>query len=51
MFYLTSRGIPRRQAERMLVLGFFAEVTNAIHLPGVTDVVLAEVTREIGTEA
>jgi Fe-S cluster assembly protein SufD len=50
LFYLTSRGIPRQEAERLLVLGFFAEVTDAIHLPGVTEVVLAEVTREIGAE-
>jgi len=47
MFYLESRGIPREEAARLLVFGFFAEVTDRIDLPGVTDVVLAEVEREI----
>ncbi len=47
MFYLESRGIPRDEAARLLVFGFFAEVTDRIDLPGVTDVVLEEVEREI----
>jgi Fe-S cluster assembly protein SufD len=47
MFYLESRGIPREEAARLLVFGFFAEVTDRIDLPGITEVVLAEVEREI----
>ena len=47
MFYLESRGIPRPEAARLLVFGFFGEVTDRIQLPGVTEVVLAEVEREI----
>ena len=47
MFYLESRGIPREEAARLLVFGFFAEVTDRIDLPGVTDVVLGEVERQI----
>ena len=47
MFYLESRGIPREEAARLLVFGFFAEVTDMIDLPGVTDIVLEEVEREI----
>ena len=47
MFYLESRGIPREEAARLLVFGFFAEVTDRIDLPGVTEVVLQEVEREI----
>ena len=47
MFYLESRGIPREEAARLLVFGFFAEVTDRINLPGVTEVVLGEVEREI----
>ena len=47
MFYLESRGIPRDQAARLLVFAFFAEVTDRIDLPGVTDVVLEEIEREI----
>jgi len=47
LFYLESRGIPREEAARLLVFGFFAEVTDRIDLPGVTQTVLAEVEREI----
>jgi Fe-S cluster assembly protein SufD len=47
LFYLTSRGIPRDEAVRMLVFGFFAEVTDRIDLPGVTDSLLAEIEEEI----
>ena len=47
MFSLESRGIPREEAARLLVFGFFAEVTDRIDLPGITEVVLAEVEREI----
>lgn len=47
LFYLTSRGIPRAEAVRMLVFGFFAEVTDRIDLPGVTDTLLAEIEQEI----
>jgi Fe-S cluster assembly protein SufD len=47
LFYLESRGIPREEAARLLVFGFFAEVTDRIDLPGVTEVVLGEVEREI----
>lgn len=47
LFYLTSRGIPRDEAMRLLVFGFFAEVTDRVDLPGVSEVVLGEVEREI----
>lgn len=47
LFYLTSRGIPRSEAVRMLVFGFFAEVTDRIDLPGVSDTLLAEIEHEI----
>ncbi|MPZ72960.1 MAG: Fe-S cluster assembly protein SufD [Nitriliruptorales bacterium] len=47
MFYLESRGIPREEAARLLVFGFFAEVTDRIDLPGITEIVLSEVEREI----
>ncbi|HSK90137.1 MAG TPA: SufD family Fe-S cluster assembly protein [Euzebyales bacterium] len=47
LFYLTSRGIPRSEAVRMLVFGFFAEVTDRIDLPGVTDTLLSEIEYEI----
>ncbi|HVM13347.1 MAG TPA: Fe-S cluster assembly protein SufD [Egibacteraceae bacterium] len=47
LFYLVSRGIPRQEAVRMLVFGFFGEVTDRIELPAVTETVLAEIEREI----
>jgi Fe-S cluster assembly protein SufD len=47
LFYLESRGISREEAARLLVFGFFAEVTDRINLPGVTETVLAEVERAI----
>ncbi len=47
LFYLTSRGIPRPEAVRMLVFGFFAEVTDRIDLPAVTDTLLAEIEQEV----
>jgi Fe-S cluster assembly protein SufD len=47
LFYLTSRGIPRPEAVRMLVFGFFAEVTDRIDLPGVTETLLAEIEHEV----
>jgi len=37
LFYLMSRGIPRRQAERLVVDGFFASVLDRIPLPEIRD--------------
>lgn len=51
LFYLLSRGVPRREALRMLVFGFFSEVTDRIDLPGVTEAVLDEVAESIDEEA
>ena len=47
LFYLTSRGIPRSEAVRMLVFGFFAEVTDRVKLPGVSETLLSEIESEI----
>ncbi|MBW3606270.1 MAG: Fe-S cluster assembly protein SufD [Actinobacteria bacterium] len=47
LFYLESRGIPREEAARLLVFGFFAEVLRRVDLPGVTDTVMAEIEQEI----
>lgn len=49
LFYLMSRGIPWAEAVRMLVFGFFAEVTDRIELPGVSETILAEIAAEIGS--
>jgi Fe-S cluster assembly protein SufD len=37
LFYLQSRGIPRSEAERLIVFGFFAEVLDRIDLPEVRE--------------
>jgi Fe-S cluster assembly protein SufD len=37
LFYLMSRGIPRREAEKLVVYGFFGEVTSRIPLPGLKE--------------
>src|SRR5215211_2340418 len=34
LFYIMSRGIPRREAEKLVVFGFFGEVTSRIPLKG-----------------
>lgn len=47
LFYLESRGIPRQEAMRLLVFGFFAEVTDRIDLPGVTATVLQRIESSI----
>lgn len=51
LFYLQARGIPRGEALKMLVYGFFREVTDRIELPGVTDTVLAELATSIDSNA
>jgi len=40
IFYLESRGIPRDQAERLIVDGFFEEVAHKIEIPAVHDLVV-----------
>jgi Fe-S cluster assembly protein SufD len=37
LFYLMSRGIPRREAEKLVVYGFFGEVTSRIPLQGLKE--------------
>ena len=37
MFYLMSRGLPRRAAERLVIFGFFGEVLERLPLPGVVE--------------
>jgi Fe-S cluster assembly protein SufD len=34
---LMSRGIPRRESEKLVVFGFFGEVTSRIPLKGLKD--------------
>ena len=37
LFYLMSRGIPRREAEKVVVFGFFGEVTSRVPLWGLKE--------------
>jgi Fe-S cluster assembly protein SufD len=37
LFYLQTRGIPRHEAERLIVFGFFREVLDRIELPEVRE--------------
>ncbi|MFM8944477.1 MAG: SufD family Fe-S cluster assembly protein, partial [Actinomycetota bacterium] len=47
LFYLMSRGIPRREAERLIVFGFFNEVLERITLEEVRSIVGAAIEREL----
>jgi Fe-S cluster assembly protein SufD len=37
LFYLQSRGLNQRQAERLVIFGFFGEVLDRLPLPGVVE--------------
>lgn len=47
LFYLEARGIPRAQALRLIVMGFFREVLERFDVPGIEDRALAHIEREI----
>jgi len=49
LFYLMSRGLTRRQAQRLLVLGFFEEVLGRIPMTGVRGRVLEAIEEKSGT--
>src|SRR5918911_418681 len=48
LFYLMSRGIPRKEAEKLVVFGFFGEVTSRIPLKGLKDKLDRAVEGKIG---
>ena len=48
LFYIMSRGIPRREAERLVVFGFFGEVLDRLPLPGVVRELRAAIEKRIG---
>jgi SUF system FeS cluster assembly, SufBD len=41
LFYLQSRGLPRHEAERLIVRGFFQEILDRIELEPVREAVTA----------
>jgi Fe-S cluster assembly protein SufD len=47
LFYLQSRGIPRDEATRLIVRGFFAEVLDRIDIPEVRDGVETAIEAEL----
>ena len=47
IFYLQSRGIPRDEATRLIVRGFFAEVLDRIDIPEIRDGVEAAIEDEL----
>jgi Fe-S cluster assembly protein SufD len=48
LFYLQSRGIPEKQARRLVVRGFFADVLNRIGLPDLERQLLAAIEARLG---
>jgi Fe-S cluster assembly protein SufD len=51
LFYLRSRGLPRADAERLLVLGFFDEVLERIPFEGTRERIRAAIEEKIGLPA
>ena len=49
LFYLMSRGIPREEALRLLVLGFFSEVIDRIPVQDVRDGLLRHIEQQIAS--
>jgi Fe-S cluster assembly protein SufD len=51
IFYLTSRGIPRDEAERLIVSGFFQEVLDRVALEDVRTGAEQAIQDELGRSA
>jgi Fe-S cluster assembly protein SufD len=47
LFYIMSRGIPRSEAERLVVFGFFGEVLGRLPMPGVVEELRAAIAERI----
>ncbi|MGH2636222.1 MAG: Fe-S cluster assembly protein SufD [Actinomycetota bacterium] len=47
LFYLMSRGIPRAEAERLIVFGFFNEVLDRVEIPEIRDGLVAAIEGEL----
>lgn len=48
LFYIMARGVPRSQAERLVVFGFFGEVLERLPMPGVVEELRAAIAAKIG---
>jgi Fe-S cluster assembly protein SufD len=51
MFYIQSRGIPAKEAERLVVFGFFHEVLDRVTIPEVRESVEAAIEAELEGDA
>ncbi|WP_273844267.1 Fe-S cluster assembly protein SufD [Rubrobacter calidifluminis] len=51
LFYMMSRGVPRVEAEKLVVFGFFGEVTSRIPLEGVREKLDRVIEEKIGLSA
>jgi Fe-S cluster assembly protein SufD len=47
LFYLQSRGLDKRQAERLVIFGFFGEVLERLPLPGVVEELKTAIEKKI----
>jgi Fe-S cluster assembly protein SufD len=48
LFYIMSRGVPRKDAERLVVFGFFGEVLDRLPMPAVVRELRSEIEAKIG---
>jgi Fe-S cluster assembly protein SufD len=48
LFYIMSRGVPRREAERLVVFGFFGEVLDRLPMPAVVEELRTAIAEKIG---
>ncbi|MED3549572.1 Fe-S cluster assembly protein SufD [Cytobacillus praedii] len=47
LYYLMSRGIPKTEAERLVIHGFLAPVVNALHIEGVKKQLTSVIERKV----
>lgn len=47
LFYLMSRGIPEKEAERLIVFGFFKQVLDRVEIPEIRDGLVAAIEDEL----
>ena len=47
IFYLLSRGIPRKEAMRLVIFGFFGEVLEQLELPEVRSELVRAIERKL----
>jgi Fe-S cluster assembly protein SufD len=50
LFYVMSRGIPEKEAERLIVFGFFAEVLDRVDLPEIREQLERAIEDELARE-